>query len=331
MNKFLVVFFPACVLTESNGHFCLPSFPQKYAREGGSSRPQPVVIKSRKQGPSHRKIRRWNNSNFVNLAAEVGSGKAGQALLQGQAEAAQYQQITDPSEHTSKAMERLWKEEGLQSLREGFFAGDVHAKPAPTPVSRKKETPANQHYYTPDEMLLRIEGRLRKVVIKACENSFPASQVIHKLETFVKAAHRGKSTNPAKLNLEETWWKDLLLEPPSVTHRKKDDAWITRFLFDGEMANAGFHRLLLHGLCQFHGLRAISNSMEVTLGTGNDQRVVQARLLTAVGQISEDYKNVKLVDSVTTTRGRDTSSSAKPTEKKLQEVSPSQLSAVQVS
>jgi hypothetical protein len=255
-------------------------------------------MKSRKQGPSHRKVRRWNNDNFVNLAAEINSGnkggRAAQALLLGQANAAQYRSICNPEDHTSKAMTRLRDDESLKDVRDKFFEGELNAKPAQTPRSSRSTVEPT----TPEEMLFRIEARLRKVVLRACENSVAASNLVEHVEAFLLRAHRGKVFHPT----DELWWKDILMEPPSVTHRKRDDTFITRFLFDGDSPHGGFHRLLVHGLCQFHGLRASSSTMEVTVdevdGATTKSRPLQARLLTATGTVSEAFKKIKMVEYI---------------------------------
>ena len=75
-------------------------------RERGPAQKQE---KSQKQGPSHRKIRMWNNENFGSLASELASGrghKAAQALLLGQADAAKYRSIYNPDDHRSEAVSR---------------------------------------------------------------------------------------------------------------------------------------------------------------------------------------------------------------------------------
>lgn len=54
--------------------------------------------KSAKQGPSHRKLRRWNNDKFSGLAAEIGS-KAAAVWTKAQADAHLYRDIYDPKEH----------------------------------------------------------------------------------------------------------------------------------------------------------------------------------------------------------------------------------------
>lgn len=66
-----------------------------------SARPV-AVTKSTKQGPSHRKIRRWNNEHFDGLAAEIssrGGAVAAQVLLYAQREAHLYRSIYDPKDH----------------------------------------------------------------------------------------------------------------------------------------------------------------------------------------------------------------------------------------
>lgn len=83
-----------------------------------------AVVKSRKQGPSQRKIRRWNNDNFVNLASEISSGKKGRAaaavLLKGQADAPKYRSIYNPEEHKSETMSRYVQYLGILVFIQGI-------------------------------------------------------------------------------------------------------------------------------------------------------------------------------------------------------------------
>jgi hypothetical protein len=221
--------------------------------------------KSSKQGPSHRKIRRWNNDNFVNLAAKIhnkGGRTAAQVLLLGQADAAQYRSVYDLNEHQSTAMAQLRQDE-LSGVREQFFEGELPHRLNTVVVAYNPNKHRPKGPLTPEHMMNRIDARLRRVVVKACENSYPASKVVHTLEAFLVRAYAGKSdTTPRDA------WKELLLEPPTVTHRKRDDTYITKFLFDADSSTGGFHRLLLHGLCQFHGLGATSSSMQVVVEDG---------------------------------------------------------------
>ncbi len=238
----------------------------------------------------------------MNLAAEIKSGnkggRAAQALLVGQAHAAQFRSICNPADHVSKAMTRLREDESLKDVRDKFFEGELNARPAEAPLPCKILEPT-----TPEEMLLRIEARLRRVVIKACENSSPASSVVDHVEAYLMRAHRGKTAN------NTDWWQDLLLEPPSVSYRLNDDVYITRFLFDGDSPNGGFHRLLLHGLCQFHGLKAASSTVQITID--QTQGPIQARLLVATGTVPKAHKNVSMVDCIMVRKQRKENSTGK--------------------
>jgi hypothetical protein len=66
--------------------------------------------RSVKQGPSHRKIRKWNNEHFAGLAAEIAASngaKAADVLLRAQRDAHLYQSMYDPKDHhRSKEVDR---------------------------------------------------------------------------------------------------------------------------------------------------------------------------------------------------------------------------------
>lgn len=207
--------------------------------------------------------------------------------MTGHAHAAQFRSICQPEDHVSKAMTRLRDDESLKDVRDKFYEGELTAKPTQAPPCGK---PLDAN--TPEEMLLRIESRLRRIVVKACENSAPASTVVNTVEAFLVRAHRGKKV----MDNDTDWWVDLLLEPPTVTCRIRDDVYSTRFLFDGDSPNGGFHRLLLHGLCQFHGLKAASSTVQVIIN--ETKGPVQARLLVATGTIVPTAKKIKLVDTI---------------------------------
>lgn len=70
-----------------------------------------TATKSRKQGPSHRKVRRWNNDHFVGLATEIAKSSreghiAAEVLLRAHDDAHLYRDVYDPSEHRSDQMNR---------------------------------------------------------------------------------------------------------------------------------------------------------------------------------------------------------------------------------
>jgi len=158
----------------------------------------------------------------------------------------------------------------LKGVRDRFFEGELPNRSQPS------HKVGLQGPLTAQDMMNRIENRLRKVVVKACTNSYPAAKVVESFEDFVIRALAGK-----KLKVSSDWWKDLLLEQPTVTTRK-DSRTVARFYFDAESSTGGFHRLLFHAVAQFHGLKAVSEMVNIQIGDKS-----QARALTVSGAISE--------------------------------------------
>lgn len=66
---------------------------------------------SSKQGPSHRKVRRWNNDNFSGIASEIAKGsKRGAAtaeiMLQAQADAPLFISVFNPNERPESSVSK---------------------------------------------------------------------------------------------------------------------------------------------------------------------------------------------------------------------------------
>ena len=160
--------------------------------------------------------------------------------------------------------------------------------------------PIDESLLSPSIMLNRIDSRLRRVVVKAITNSYAASKVVNVLETYLLSVYCENESHDANHTSEEeeVWWKEIrLLEAPTSTYQKSTQSWITRFVFDSQAPTGGFHRLLLHGLCQFHGLKAMSGSS----GAKN------SRVLTASGTLSG--ARYKLVHCMTNVEDGDTGDS----------------------
>lgn len=107
---------------------------------------------------------------------------------------------------------------------------------------------------TAADMLNRVDQRLRRLVTRACRNSYAAAKVVELFEEFIVASF-GEKTVRLK-SLDESWWKNLLLECPTITQRNDNHRCTAHFLFHATAPTGGFHRLLLHAVCQFHGLHA---------------------------------------------------------------------------
>ena len=227
----------------------------------------------------------------MNLAAELsvgkGSASAVEALLKGSAEASKHRSILDSKQHESKAMKKFREDSSLKIVREQFFEGSLPCDIHSSSSSSKRKVVLDSNQLTPLERFHRIETRLRRIVVKACENSYAASKVVNTLENFLVQVYNGEEDT---CSAEE--WKEILLDVPVVTTQKKkneETGKVIKFFFDADSSTGGFHRLLLHGVCQFHSLRATSSTTRI-----NGKK---ARALIATGDFSGG--DVHLVDFVT--------------------------------
>lgn len=242
-----------------------------------------AVGSSTKQRPSHRKLRRWNNDNFVGIAFELAKSSsrgpaAAESLLMAQADAPKYRALYNPQDCPQSAMSKLSEDDKLAEVRDRFFNGEIGHGPAVQAPYCKKAVEDDDA--KPDVMLSRIHGRLRGVVIRACCNSAPSVEIVDAFENFLVHCFVSGKT----ILLE---WVDTLLETPTITKLTTGQT-IVRFYFDSESSTGGFHRLLLHAVCQFHGLNAVST----TVGLNGKSK---SRLLTVSGS-SLSGPHVRLVD-----------------------------------
>ena len=227
-------------------------------------------MKSSRQGPGQRKIQRWNNDGFVGLASELArhASHAGVAetLLLAQADAPMYRSIMP--EAGPSVLTNFMQDTTLESVRHQFFEGEIgHGGTAA--VIRKQPL---VHSEEPAVMLKRIHERLRNVLFRACTNSEATLLIIDAFEACLKSSFlKGKAKSLKQV--------DTLLEVPTVSIRTSGHT-TARFCFDASSSTGGFHRLLLHAVCQFHGLNAISTTTTLTTSSGE----TVARLLTVTGK-----------------------------------------------
>lgn len=252
----------------------------------------PMLIRekpsSTKMGPSHRKVRRWNNEHFDKLAFEVESSSrnAANALVQGKQYAHLYKDVFDPLEHKSMAMCRFLEDHNLDPLRDRFFEGELPGPTQPSSRTNSREPMS----LSGEERLSLIDSRLRRVVAKACRNSYAASRVIKTFETFLVESFSAGET--CVTDLADDWWQEVLLECPTVTERKVDNTIAAQFYFHPTNATAGFHRILLDAICQFHGLNPISKTLDISIGDNTQSR----SLFVKGNPLSFGGGNVRLLD-----------------------------------
>ena len=198
------------------------------------------------------------------------------------------------------------EDEKLRNLRERFFEGEG---PLAVPSKSRKQHRRKKGPVTMEEQMDRIDHRLRQVIVKACANSFPATKVVGKFEAFLTESfvseeddgwslvgdvqEKGEKEEVSRAgdSFSKDWWKDLLLEPPTISREDPGTA-TAKFYFDAESSTGGFHRLLLHALAQFHGLKAASRVTKVVMENGTR---TQARALTVCGSIT-GAKPLRLLD-----------------------------------
>ena len=169
----------------------------------------------------------------------------------------------------------------MKDIREQFFEGNG---PMPSGNTFKVKSFSNVDILSGDDMLKRIDARLRRLVVRACHNSYAAAKVVELFELFIlHAFQKDKSTLP-----NDGWWKDLLLECPTLTHRKDSQRPSAQFFFHPTLPTGGFHRLLLHAVCQFHGLNVSSRTEEnYECIWSNGVTTNGTRVLTATGQVHD--------------------------------------------
>jgi len=175
------------------------------------------------------------------------------------------------------------QDDEMKHARIQFFEGEG---PDPAATNSRKSTEKATPPLTAGDMMNRMDPRLRRLVVRACHNSYAAAKVMGLFEEFLVASFvsgdRIKKKGLAK-SIQEGWWHDLLLERPSVTQPKDNLRYTAHFFFDPTSSTGGFHRLLLQAICQFHGLHTISRMIR-NLSMGDN---TEARALIITGNIDK--------------------------------------------
>ena len=191
-------------------------------------------------------------------------------LAHAQKDAHLYKNFVDVKDRDSLVFHKLMTDPRYESLRDKYLDGELPVLEQP-----RCSGPAIPIQWTPDLMLNRIDSRLRRVVIKAGTNSQPAFLVMKRLEDHVMRLFTGSDAPGEDLT-------DLLLAVPTL-RTLADSVHTCQFYFHPNSPTGGFHRLLLHAICQFHGLRVSSRTVDVEIGEHR-----QARALTVTGGIARD-------------------------------------------
>lgn len=150
---------------------------------------------------------------------------------------------------------RFIQDKTLKGKRDTFFEGAGPKLASSTNIKAPNTKPK--------QSLASIEPRLRRLVVRACQNSYAATKVIQQLEDFLLEQYFPEHD---KKELDVKWWSDLLTGEPTAAPRQMDEFKSSdrtklslQFSFQ-KSPNSSFHRLLLHALCQFHGLKALAKN-----------------------------------------------------------------------
>ena len=296
-----------------------PSVGSALNSSGHRSSRRPAALataRSSKQGPSRRKVRRWDNDSFAGIASEIRSGRAADAFREGVDAAARgggtgpHAMPNHPLEYRSvfaalcragspleeeddervsdgggssageggagggKARERRRRDAArLVVARDRFLRGEA-AGDVPAEVRAKGGGAAD---LLPDWRFDQIEPRLQAVVLRALRTSPLAAAIVDAFEDV--AVHRRMVPPSVRGDPTNDLWSEVLVRPPVVKGCGGGrGVHVSHFHFEGRRSSgegkgrtkggggmgdrAGFHRLLLHAVCQFHGLSAASGSRD---------------------------------------------------------------------
>jgi len=125
---------------------------------------------------------------------------------------------------------------------------NVHPSSCPVSQSssnRTRRKAAAEEWQDAEESYLKIEKRLRSVISVACAKSSSVLHLLQSIETVVLFAALFHIALP--LHLVGADLKNYLLTSPEVDSEEQ---------LVLPLRDSAFHRLLVHGVCQFYGLKS---------------------------------------------------------------------------
>ena len=198
---------------------------------------------SKQSRPSVRKLRRWDNDNFVGAASELamaGTPEAADIFLKAQAEKGKYLMANYPLQYRS-VFKKLLEDSSLQDVRERFVNGEVaHDDPISKPLTAKA-------------LFKRMNPRLRKIICSSANTDH--LHLVDSYESYLQSIFSKPTTTPTIPPVLSA----TLVDTPVI----KKESNTTRIIFEfPNNKTAAFSRLLLHAVCDFHDLQSVSSSGE---------------------------------------------------------------------
>jgi hypothetical protein len=122
-------------------------------------------------------------------------------------------------------------------------------------------------------MQCNVNKRLLNIVTRTCRMPSFSRKVVDAFEfVLVQNMSMDVTKNDRQNNIQQDCdevWEQVLVQKPFVTTRKvasnknnthEKSPVIVRMIFSEDGSRAAFHRLLLHAVCQFHGLEVSSST-----------------------------------------------------------------------
>lgn len=295
--------------------------------------PSHYPSKSCKQGPGHRKVRRWNNDLFIGIAKDISCSHARnpqkgarianiyaeaemdkarytmphvprhqwtvfRALMEGggspppppasvDGDAAGFMQDQDDENDLEMGRKALQEKRRFLSdpghvarVRERFLEGEVSTMDNDSDGRKEARLEIHkQHVFQNGHAMIHynVNKRLLNIVTRTCRMPGFSRNVVDAFESVLVEnmsvdnmpnKHGVKTSRSSQQQQDcNQVWDQVLVQKPFVTTRKKivleqdidttnndKSTVMVRMIFSEDGSKAAFHRLLLHAVCQFHGL-----------------------------------------------------------------------------
>jgi hypothetical protein len=245
--------------------------------------------KSNKQGPGHRKVRRWNNDKFIGISADIShhnplrGAKIANIYAEAEMNKWQYTMPNVPRDNRTifgtllasnstdmntdgNCKVKLSAAE-MQNIRERFVQGEVGVvQDSMSQLAIQRHKRREEQKYKSGRRMLKenVDTRLLDVIVRACQASKFSRSVVSAFERLIVGhmSNDQSSMSTYKMDADIDIWNEILVQKPFITRKTANTGggFILRLLFNEHESKGAFHRLLLHAVTQFHGLDTTSNS-----------------------------------------------------------------------
>ena len=250
---------------------------------------------SNKQGPGHRKVRRWNNDKFIGIASDISHAnpQRGMQIANIYAEAemdkGRFADPNAPRDNRTIFSTLVSARNGsgneddiacanldrkrLEEIRDRFVDGEVGRNNSITKGAQERMKKRQEELFLDGDRMMRVNVnvRLMNVVVRACKSSGFTRNVVDAFERLLVNNMSGRGVEMACHDSDETEadidiWNQVMVQKPFITRKKSmglgdtGSGVIARMLFREDESKGAFNRLLLHAVCQFHGLDTCSTT-----------------------------------------------------------------------